>query len=499
MLPHEIDHVAAFHHQIIMQNLLIFLFFLFHSLIYGQQYVNKIIPTEFGNVNSTIIFKIQNHYVLDGIFDNNQSCLLKLDDDLDLIQHFIYDSTVFSRAGINTINHQIYIYSKNRFLSNGLELLKIDENFKKQKLSDIITGGEYNFPTSSIQIDGCLYNSFTYKENGITKIGVNKSDTLGANLWTKYFETNIGYSYLWDLCPTKTKEFLAIYKIRYKNDFNTFVKVIKIDTSGSVKWESDSLIGISGAAPICVTELSDSSIFVTFTKDMHKDPEYVLNWHPYPPTYIWLDKEGRKVREDILKIPRNRQVYVSEVKTGQENYFYIFGGLRHLDTDDDYGFITKYANNGDTIWTHRYRHPAFDSPVYIYYINDIIEEDNGDITALGSITPVGGKTEVWAFRINSEGCYGTQTCDDLVLSTHSDAGPAYGMTVYPNPTTGILHISGLPPGDDVLVRLYSIDGRPVLSRRGQVTELDISRLAPGIYLLQADTGTSSRTVKIMKR
>jgi len=472
------------------------------SVSKAQPYKNVIVPTEFGNVNASAIYKNDNKLLIRGIFGNNQSCLFDLDDNLDLIQHYIYDSMSFSRAGLNITDNGVFALSKNRSQAKGLQIGKLKENFTFDWKKEIITNGEYNFPTSSTMIDGLIYNSFFYKVNNVYMMGLNKTNTDGNSVWTRYYEPDVDYIYPWDMSPTRTKDLLISYNVIYTSGpiGEGYGRVVKIDSSGEEIWKSDLLEGVDGgSAPLWFAELSDSSIFVTFKKDMHKDPDFFMKLHPYPPTYVWLDKDGRKVREHILRISRDYEVYISEVKAGRGDYFYVYGGLRYFDTNDDYGFITKYANNGDTIWTHRYRHPAFDSNAYIYYVNDMVEEENGDLTVLGAIAPIAGKNEVWVFRVNSEGCYGTQTCDDLVLSTHGDVDAAHGMTVYPNPTTGILHISGLPPGDDVLIRLYSIDGRPVLSRRGQATELDISRLAPGIYLLQADTGTSSRTVKIMKR
>ncbi|MBK6451014.1 hypothetical protein [Candidatus Brachybacter algidus] len=97
-----------------------------------------------------------------------------------------------------------------------------------------------------------------------------------------------------------------------------------------------------------------------------------------------------------LKIDHDNEVYISELKSGKGGLFYVYGQLTIYNDDhfnDFYGFITKYANNGDTIWTHTYRHPSYNQEDYFHYINDLIEEDNGDLTVLGSIAPIGGKNK----------------------------------------------------------------------------------------------------------
>ncbi|WP_287420780.1 hypothetical protein [Candidatus Brachybacter algidus] len=42
-----------------------------------------------------------------------------------------------------------------------------------------------------------------------------------------------------------------------------------------------------------MTELSDSNIFLTYKVNKFFDPEF-FDLHPYPPTFIWLDKNGKK-------------------------------------------------------------------------------------------------------------------------------------------------------------------------------------------------------------
>ena len=73
-------------------------------MTYAQHYVNKIIPTTFGNINATNIYLFNGQYVVQGIFGNNQSCIFDISQDLSTSQHYIYDSTVFSRAPFNIID-----------------------------------------------------------------------------------------------------------------------------------------------------------------------------------------------------------------------------------------------------------------------------------------------------------------------------------------------------------------------------------------------------------
>ena len=141
-------------------------------MTYSQHYVNKIIPTTFGNINATNIYLFNGQYVVQGIFGNNQSCIFDISQDLSTSQHYIYDSTVFSRAPFNIIDNKIFAFSKNRFLGKGLEILNFNNKYEIISKKNIETLGDYNFPTSSINNGSFLYNSFFYLQNNVYKFGL---------------------------------------------------------------------------------------------------------------------------------------------------------------------------------------------------------------------------------------------------------------------------------------------------------------------------------------
>lgn len=57
------------------------------------------------------------------------------------------------------------------------------------------------------------------------------------------------------------------------------------------------------------------------------------------------------------------------------------------------------------------------------------------------------------------------------------------LSVYPNPTTGTLHVAGAELIREY--RIYDLSGRNVLTLNGMVSELNVSVLADGTYLLEA--------------
>lgn len=73
----------------------------------------------------------------------------------------------------------------------------------------------------------------------------------------------------------------------------------------------------------------------------------------------------------------------------------------------------------------------------------------------------------------------------------SDIKRQISVTAYPNPTSDVLHIDGKP--DNALVTLFSINGSMVLSTKE--TEINMSGMQPGVYMLQCGTDI----IKIIKK
>ncbi|MFZ1228811.1 MAG: T9SS type A sorting domain-containing protein, partial [Saprospiraceae bacterium] len=153
------------------------------------------------------------------------------------------------------------------------------------------------------------------------------------------------------------------------------------------------------------------------------------------------------------------------------------------------------------IWTHTYRHPSYNQEDYFHYINDLIEEDNGDLTVLGSIAPIGGKNEVWVFRVNSEGCFGTDSCYQFTLGDHDVIKPdAIEISCYPNPTKGIVTLTGLPVSVTYNIQIYSIGGWLMDSyKERNPSNIDLGHLDSGVYVIQISDKKITYTLKVVKQ
>lgn len=87
------------------------------------------------------------------------------------------------------------------------------------------------------------------------------------------------------------------------------------------------------------------------------------------------------------------------------------------------------------------------------------------------------------------------SCDDEWMSIKKTSIPE--IKLWPNPTTGIMHISN----SDLVTKIevYDIKGRVQLSKVLREQQLDISTLSPGVYLLKIWVSGSIKTSKVIKK
>jgi len=488
-----------------MKKYLIFLLLYIPQIIFAQEYVNKIVPTTFGNINAFNIFEVDNQYWISGIFGDNKSTIITLDKSLDQYQFYSFDSFSFSYRPLTLFEDEKILYGKSRHLSKDLKLLMLNANFETEELCKVSTSGNFNFPSSSSTIDSGqnIYGSYNYDDGEYSKFGIFAATKYGSIIWNKAFDNNIKKSILWKILISKSKHLLCPYSVGYIGEIGAKARVLKIDSLGNEIWKSDIIPDVFNInSRISLVELSDLNIFFIYEKNVFLDPEFV-NYKPYPPSFIWLDKYGKKTKETILKIDLKHDILISEMDAGKGDYFFVYGQVssRVDQTTNLYGFITKYANNGDTIWSHTYRHPSYNQEDYFHYINDLIEEDNGDLTVLGSIAPIGGKNEVWVFRVNSEGCFGTDSCDQFTLADHDVILPdAIEISCYPNPTNGIVTLTGLAVSGTYTIHIYSIGGWLMDSyKERNPSNIDLGHLDSGVYVIQISDKKITYTLKVVKQ
>ena len=171
--------------------------------------------------------------------------------------------------------------------------------------------------------------------------------------------------------------------------------------------------------------------------------------------------------------------------------------------------ITTTATNAKISWTH--------SPNYIVYIVyyrkkgmaawQITSTVNNFVT-LSGLTP-NTNYEVMTKTYCNNGVSGFSPVFNLFTTFNREErtlNGADGLTlrVYPNPNEGRFTVEVDAPAEETLaLKLADITGRVVLSREENVRAgnneipVEINGYAPGVYLLQLDTDSGAKHVKVV--
>lgn len=89
---------------------------------------------------------------------------------------------------------------------------------------------------------------------------------------------------------------------------------------------------------------------------------------------------------------------------------------------------------------------------------------------------------------------------DLALGTATYTALNQYFIIYPNPATNVLHLSSTEESINS-IEIISMNGHLLLQEKqvSNTTQLDVSKLANGLYLCKINTGKTSQTIKFLKQ
>jgi hypothetical protein len=165
--------------------------------------------------------------------------------------------------------------------------------------------------------------------------------------------------------------------------------------------------------------------------------------------------------------------------------------------DDQYDvFLTKFDLNGKKIWTRQYGKTDYYETPY-----DLIATADGGFAICGRYAPVdyfqllaeGVKSLI--IKTDACGCV-VPGCDPNCISIGIEQiANKYQFKVYPNPATNKLSIESNFVVDSYII--YDLLGAKHLEGKYN-SNIDISTLAKGMYLIQMENETSFSTIKFIK-
>ena len=105
-------------------------------------------------------------------------------------------------------------------------------------------------------------------------------------------------------------------------------------------------------------------------------------------------------------------------------------------------------------------------------------------------------------QITSEyGCLSEKSEELFVSLTSIDEEFSSKLKIYPNPTSGIISIEGLPIDKEILITVYDINGILIksITTSSSNAQIDINKKPSGTYLLILKSKTEQFLVRIIKQ
>lgn len=399
------------------------------------------------------------------VFQQTIPALFKLnaDGDLEFVKEYP-DNTVF------TIHHTNVIETENGFISLGV----------KQ------------------QMDDGYWDAF-----------IMGTDKQGNKQW----EINYGEYGVWDRLPGIQKiteneflltgsTFISSSQVSNYDNLWAMPKAVKIDTLGQILWEWEGNVAYgSGSIPIL------SKPYLTIDG----------NWVNEGGVRTVLAPDEQAFQGEVVKRDTNFNV-IWQTSFGQptsvfNNFIDIApspdGGwvavgqyVNSVEGDPLGGFhaamIAKVSADGDSLWSRI--DTLFDHTIIASrpYLSGIVVLPSGSIFACGKVDktyPSPSKSYGWLIKVDNDGCM-EPGCNPMVNSTNL-IPLLEGFEVYPNPVVDICTVHGVGRYD---LELINANGQ-ILKQykdRNELTDIDISEYASGIYFLRIRKGSTWLTKRILK-
>ena len=170
-----------------------------------------------------------------------------------------------------------------------------------------------------------------------------------------------------------------------------------MDSDGNEIWRyvgEEEIASITSSQHVSL--LNNDQILLISRVDKRFDSQYLINdWYPFPAKFSFLSSEGIHIRDTIFNTPNDVEPVVEGVKTSKESDIFVFGSW---EDEEEFGWLLKMTNEGEILWSKKYKHPKYKDTGHLFEIVDIHEYDNGDIVAVGTAHIIGEKNEIWTLQ-----------------------------------------------------------------------------------------------------
>lgn len=317
------------------------------------------------------------------------------------------------------INNNFFLTGTTRNFGSGSEdflIIKVDKNLKSVWHKE--WGGEHHDITN--QIIKTSDNNFVIIGNswdapgGRTNVVISKYDSLGNNLWMKYYGDKED-DHASKIIETADHGFLITGTNRSKGKLGAAF-LIKTDLNGNIEWKrfydtENKDIGMS------VIFSSDSTLFVlinsnSFVGKIANSSEY-LSEKPSQGTLIKTDKDGKEMWRKNYN--EKKHSFIKDIVFDGRQYFYIIGStLNHTNGSFDIS-LRKIDSRGNTVWKNTYGKEGYE------YGNSIDINSNGELLLTGTSNSFSEnkKPDIYVVKINP---YGVKIWEKTYGGNNSDYG-----------------------------------------------------------------------------
>jgi len=490
----------------------------FVCTISAQSYFNTVLETNHSNQAGAWILLEEEQYVYPYIYINESDGVTKfslLSTNLSTSHTLEIDSLRTWGFPLTKMGDDFLVTGKRSNASkfNSLLLVKVSSDKKSVLWSrEFITEGT---TTNNLlnQVQGMNLYSLNLSRYRFTtadsidrdQLSIYKFDESGNVVWNKNYSDNASYVYPWQFISTFNNNLLWTEIFNDLGPANSKARISTISSNGRLLSQvALSETPFSGAEPIWITQLSDST-FVAGYKVKMDDPNYPIELFSQRPIKLeWYTQDFDLIREKKIVSPRFNQIINGGIKSGNGNYFFGYG--QHADVNEyTYsGSITKFSNQGDTIWSRRYLHPNYNEADDDHFISDLHELPNGDLVGFGRVRRLGELSKPWLFKVNSNGCFSQNSCDDDLYQISDVKEQSIlnkePLFVFPNPVYDQFKISfeGMN-GKETYLEVFNSQGHRLVGTSYLINEeLRADELSSGVYYFKLHDGNDAFNGKFVK-
>jgi len=220
-----------------------------------------------------------------------------------------------------------------------------------------------------------------------------------------------------------------------------------------------------------------------------------------------LNQSGEFI--DSVTIPGMHELpRINRLKPSSDGNFWAIGAEKDSQSLGQTGLIMKITPNLEVLWKREYRVSPPESMLHEIFYEGVEMPDHGFVLCGGAFGPLEDSTNAngWVIRVDSLGCLEPGCNGSSAAPEPPGEAPDIGITLSPNPTSGILRLALTRAGDVLLgARVLDMQGRVLSdvqflrSAGWRECVLDLSGQPAGAYVVQVRSNAGWHVRKIIKQ